>query len=132
MASEGGEFDTLSLILYSLNSNPYLIGFFMLMLNLGGRFLAMELTPRQEAFLQQRWLRPLLFFIVLFVATRNLAVAFWITLFLFVILWVLANEKSPFCLISSWREYPTGSTDSPSEAYKTNMDAIETMNAMRF
>lgn len=96
--------DGLSLLIHSLNSNPYLVGMFMLLLNLGGRFLAMELTPKQEAFLQQRWLRPFLFFIVIFVATRNLAVAFWITLFLFIILWILANEKSPFCVIPGWRQ----------------------------
>lgn len=124
--TEGGNMDTLSFIIQSLNSNPYLVGVFMLLLNLGGRFLSMELTPKQEQFLQQRWLRPLLFFIVIFVATRNLAVAFWITLFLFVVLWILANEKSPFCLVPGWREFEN--TDSRQAQYEQNMETIMELN----
>lgn len=120
------EMDTLSVLIHSLNSNPYLVGMFMLLLNLGGRFLAMELTPKQEQFLQQRWLRPFLFFIVIFVATRNLAVAFWISLFLFVILWVLANEKSPFCLVPGWREFEN--TESRQIQYEQNVETIHNLN----
>jgi hypothetical protein len=116
--------DTLSVVISSLNTNPYFIGTLMLLLNLGGRFLSMELTKKQEEFLQQRWLRPLIFFTVIFVATRNLAVAFWMTLGLFMILWVLANEASPFCLIPGWRTF-----DTPIETrvgtYEENMEAIE-------
>ena len=35
------------------NSNPYFIGLMMLMLNLGGRFISLEVTKKQEQFLQQ-------------------------------------------------------------------------------
>lgn len=97
-----GGMDMLSQIIMSLNANPYIIGIMMLFLNLGGRFLALELTKKQEEFLQQRWVRPLLFFTVIFIATRNLAAAFWITLFFFFFIWVAANEHSPFCMIPSW------------------------------
>lgn len=125
---DGGmlEIDSLSVLIHSLNSNPYLVGMFMLLLNLGGRFLAMELTPKQEQFLQQRWLRPFLFFIVIFVATRNLAVAFWITLFLFIVLWILANEKSPFCLVPGWREFEN--TEKRQTQYEQNMEIIHELN----
>jgi hypothetical protein len=104
LVQPGGSIDVLSATIQTLNSNPYLIGILMLLLNLGGRFLSLELTKKQEEFLQQRWLRPLLFFTVIFIATRNLAVAFWVTLLFFFVIWVLANEKSPFCLIPSWKE----------------------------
>lgn len=75
---------------------------FMLLLNLGGRFLSLELTKKQEEFLQASWLRPLLFFTVVYIATRNLVAAFWTTLLFFFVIWVAANEHSPFCLIPSW------------------------------
>ena len=64
----------------SLNSNPYFIGLMMLLLNLGGRFIAMEVTKGQEQFFQNPWVRRLLIFTVLFVGTRNVMVAFWSTL----------------------------------------------------
>ena len=100
----GGNLDLLSNAIMYLNTNPYMIGLFMLLLNLGGRFLSLELTKKQEAFLQAAWLRPLLFFTVVFIATRNLVAAFWMTLLFFFVIWVAANEHSPFCLIPSWCE----------------------------
>ncbi len=118
----GGNIDVLSTIIASLNTNPYLIGILMLLLNLGGRFLSFELTKKQEAFLQQAWLRPLIFFTVIFVATRNLAVAFWVTLFFFFVIWVVANENSPFCLIPGWRKQ--SSEQNPIDTYASNMNLL--------
>jgi len=98
----GGVLDPLSQAILFVNTNPYIIGCFMLALNLGGRFLSLELTKKQEEFLAAPWLRPALFFTVVFIATRNLAAAFWVTLLFFAIIWVIANENSPYCLIPSW------------------------------
>jgi hypothetical protein len=124
----GGTLDFLSITIDSLNTNPYFIGMLMLLLNLGGRFLASELTPKQEEFLQKRWLRPLLFFVVIFVATRNIAVAFWMTLALFMILWILANEQSPFCIIPSWK--PFEKPEEKKAIYDSNMKLMEQLNAI--
>ncbi len=124
----GGTLDVLSLTIESLNTNPYFIGMLMLMLNLGGRFLSTELTPKQEEFLQSRWLRPILFFIVIFVATRNIAVAFWFTLALFMILWILANEQSPFCIIPSWK--PLENPEEKKATYESNMEIMEQLHSL--
>ena len=97
----------MSSTLMMMSANPYMVGMFMLLLNLGGRFLALELTKKQEAFLQAPWLRPVLFFTVIFVATRNLAAAFWVTCLFFFLIWVVANENSPFCMIPSWCGHKT-------------------------
>jgi hypothetical protein len=127
LVQPGGSIDVLSATIQTLNSNPYLIGILMLLLNLGGRFLSLELTKKQEEFLQQRWLRPLLFFTVIFIATRNLAVAFWVTLLFFFVIWVLANEKSPFCIIPSWRiGY---SSKDAQKRYDSNMNVIESIHS---
>lgn len=123
----GGNIDILSTAIYTLNTNPYLIGCLMLLLNLGGRFLSLELTKKQEAFLQQPWLRPLIFFTVIFVATRNLAVAFWITVFFFFLIWTVANENSPFCLIPSWRQDAKSDTSQQQQQYETNMSYLQQM-----
>jgi hypothetical protein len=99
---QNGGLDQLSLLIMTMNSNPYIIGMFMLLLNLGGRFLSLELTKKQEAFLQAPWIRPLIFFTVIFISTRNLVAAFWITILFFFIIWVVANENSQYCMIPSW------------------------------
>ena len=116
-----GGMDPLSNTIMWLNTNPYLIGILMLLLNLGGRFLALELTKKQEAFLQAAWVRPAIFFTVIFIATRNLVAAFWVTLLFFFIIWVAANENSPFCMIPSW----CGQDDkTPAQVYEANIAAL--------
>jgi hypothetical protein len=80
------------------NANPYFIGIMMLILNLGGRFISLEVTKNQEQFLQLPWVRRGLIFTVLFVATRNIWVAFWTTLTAVLFLGYLFNENSALCI----------------------------------
>lgn len=82
----------------AINANPYFIGFMMLMLNLGGRFIGLELTKSQEAFLQNVWVRRALIFIVLFMGTRNVMVAFWMWLAVIFLLGYVLNENSSMCI----------------------------------
>jgi hypothetical protein len=82
----------------SLNSNPYFIGTMMLLLNLGGRFISLEISKSQEQFFQNPWIRRMLIFTVLFVGTRNVMVAFWMTLFIILCIGYLFNENSSLCL----------------------------------
>ncbi len=91
----------IDVILQSFNNNPYFIGIMMLLLNLGGRFISLEVTKQQEQFLQRPWVRRLLIFTVLFVATRNLWVAFWATVIAILLLGYLFNENSALCLFGS-------------------------------
>jgi len=95
-------------ILHLFNSNPYFIGLMMLILNLGGRFIGMEVTKQQEQFLQHPWVRRVLIFTVLFVGTRNVWVAFWATLVVVLLLGYLFNENSAMCLFGQGGQ--TGST----------------------
>jgi hypothetical protein len=106
-AQQGG--DPVSAAILSMNANPYLVGICMLLLNLGGRFLSLELTPKQEEVLKAPWIRPLIFFTVIYISTRNLVAAFWTTLLFFFIIWVVANENSSFCMIPSWCNHNTSS-----------------------
>jgi hypothetical protein len=80
------------------NSNPYFIGIMMLILNLGGRFISLEVTKKQEQFLQLPWVRRGLIFTVLFVATRSIWVAFWTTVTVVLFLGYLFNENSALCV----------------------------------
>lgn len=80
------------------NTNPYFIGLMMLILNLGGRFISLEVTKKQEQFLQRPWVRRILIFTVLFVATRSIWVAFWTTVAVVLFLGYLFNENSSLCV----------------------------------
>lgn len=82
----------------SINTNPYFIGLMMLLLNLGGRFLGMEISKGQEKFFQHNWIRKFFIFTVLFVATRNVLVALFLTIIVLLLLAYLFNENSDLYL----------------------------------
>lgn len=85
----------------AINTNPYFIGLMMLLLNLGGRFLGMEISKEQEKLFQNPWVRRALVFTVLFVATRNVFVAGIMTIFVLLFMSFLLNENSELCL---WKD----------------------------
>ncbi len=88
--------------LHEINMNPYVLGFAYILLNLGGRFMALSVTPGQEAFLQNIVFRPLLLFAIMFIGTRNMVVAFWMTLVVLILLHYLFNENSSWYLLKDW------------------------------
>ena len=87
--------------IHDINMNPYLLGLAYILLNLGGRFMVLSVTPAQEAFLQNIVFRPLLLYAIMFIGTRNLVVAFWLTLVVLVTLHYLLNENSDWYLLKS-------------------------------
>ncbi len=75
-------------------SSPYTIAVAIFLLNMGGRFLAFELTKGQEAMLNQPIFRRLIIFVIFFVATRNLIIALWMSLLSILFIGYLFNENS--------------------------------------
>ena len=90
---------TFEAILGTFNTNLYFVGIMMLILNLAGRFIAMEITKEQEQFFQNPWVRRFLIFVVIFVATRNLLISFWLTIIVVLLIGYLFNENSAFWII---------------------------------
>ena len=90
----------MDVLMQSINTSPYFIGLMMLLLNLGGRFLALEISKEQEKFLSQPWIRRFFLFAILFVATRNLIIAAGLSVIVILALAYLFNENSDLCL---WR-----------------------------
>jgi len=70
----------------------------MLTMNLGSRFLALEMSKGQEAFFSHPWVRRFLIFVVFFIGTRNIWVAFWMALVSILLLGYLFNENSSLCI----------------------------------
>lgn len=94
-------------IFLTLNTNPYFIGLMMLLLNLGGRFIGMEISKEQEKVFMNPWVRRGLIFTVLFVATRNVFVALIMTIFVLLLLSFLFNENSDLYLWGSAKQKKT-------------------------
>ena len=70
----------------------------MLTMNLGSRFLGLEMSKGQEAFFSHPWIRRFLIFVVFFIGTRNIWVAFWLAFTAILLIGYLFNENSSLCL----------------------------------
>ena len=102
----------LDIFMTSINSNPYFIGIMMLLLNIGGRFLSLEVSKGQEKFLSDPYVRRFLLFAVLFVATRNVMVAAGLTVIVVLLMGYLLNENSDLCVFRSTAEKRTEKVES--------------------
>jgi len=95
----GGFIETIELGIGLLNNSKYFVAIMMLLLNLGSRYISMELSQFHEEFLSSVFIRRLLVFTVVFVATRDIKVAFISTAIFIVIVSGLFNEDSKYCIL---------------------------------
>ena len=112
------------------NNNPYFIGFMMLFLNLGGRFMVLEVTKGQEKFFQNPWVRRFLIFTVLFVGTRNLVVAAIMTLVIVLFIGYLFNENSSLCLFVNGGKGSCKSPDGEKPKETLTVEEMEILNRL--
>jgi len=80
-------------------SSPYALAIAIFLINLGGRFLPMEITKEQEKFLNQPWFRRIIIFVIFFLATRNFITASWMALIVILCVGYLFNENSSLCIL---------------------------------
>jgi hypothetical protein len=104
-----GPLNPIETLVNSFNTNPYFIGLAMTLLNLGGRHLAGGLTPDQDKIFQHPWIRRGLLFVVVFVATRNLFTALWLSIALILVIGFLTNETSDLYLFGEPKAAPAAS-----------------------
>jgi hypothetical protein len=79
-------------------SSPYALAIAIFLINIGGRFLPMEISKEQEVFLNQPWFRRIIIFVIFFLATRNIVTAAWMALIVILCVGYLFNENSSLCL----------------------------------
>ena len=101
-----GPLNPIEAFITSVNTNSYVIGMMMILLNLGGRHLAMGLTPEQDKLFQGVWARRFLLFVVIFIATRNIFTALWLSIGLILVIGYLFNEHSQMYLFGEPKPMP--------------------------
>ena len=97
-------FENLNLFMHNLNTSKYFAGIMMLLLNLGSRFLVRELSETQEQFLNNTIIRRFIIFTIVFIATRDVWVAFILTSIFIILVSNLFNENSNYCLITKQKK----------------------------
>jgi|TARA_B110000967_G_C18667553_1_gene451343 hypothetical protein len=86
-------------ILETLNTNKYIYAIAMILLNVGARYIEIDLDDGHKKFLASTAVRRLLIFTVAFIATRDVVAALIITSCFVIIVLNLFNTTSKYCIL---------------------------------
>ena len=84
--------------IYSLNNSKFFAGMVMLTMNIGSKYVTIELSKTQESYLKYTLGRQLLIFAVLWMGTRDIVIALILTCVFILFADYLFNENSKFCI----------------------------------
>tara|TARA_B100001027_G_C16173737_1_gene288200 strand:+ start:206 stop:646 length:441 start_codon:yes stop_codon:yes gene_type:complete len=83
----------------NLNNNSFFAGMMLILLNIGSKYITVELSKSQEQYLKNSVARQLLIFAIAWMGSRDIVVALVLTGIFHVLTMYLFNEKSKFCII---------------------------------
>ena len=91
-----------------LNGSKIFAGFMIIMLNISSRFVTIKLSKSVEAYLKYTFSRQILIFTIAWMGTRDIYIALTVAIVFTVIMDVLFNEDSNYCILPvSFTEYHT-------------------------
>lgn len=87
------------MLLETLNGSKLFAGLMMIFLNIGSKFVTIELSSNQKQFLANSILRQVLVFAVAFVGTRDLLISLILTAVFTILVDGLLHESSPISIL---------------------------------
>lgn len=88
--------------LNAINSNKYVFAILMLVLNMGARYLELDLADHHKQFLSSKVIRRLVIFTIVFIATRDVIVSLLVTAAFIIIVLNLFNTESEYCILPDY------------------------------
>ena len=83
----------------SLNTNMFFAGIMMLTLNIGSRYIQLNLSPSAESYLKYAITKEFLIFTIAWMGTRSIYVALTLTAAFIILSDYVFNDKSKFCML---------------------------------
>lgn len=69
--------------------------------NIGARYLTIELTPLQKEILKNKYIQAIILFSIIYMSVRDIIKTFFIVIFLYSCIYILFNENHKFNIISN-------------------------------
>ena len=92
--------------LMTLNNSKFFAGLVMIMLNIGSKYITIELSKSQEEYLKNNVGRQILIFAISWMGSRDILTALALTAIFTVLTNHIFNEESQFCIIpKKYRKY---------------------------
>jgi hypothetical protein len=82
-----------------INDNKFFAGIIMLTMNIGSKYISIELSKTQESYIKYSLGRQLLVFTVLWMGTRDIVTSLIMTVIFILFADYLFNEHSRYCII---------------------------------
>jgi len=87
--------------LQKLNNSKFFAGIVMIMLNIGSKYITIELSENQKQYLENSIARQLLIFSIIWMGTHDIYLSIGLTAAFIVLTEYLFNEESEFCILPS-------------------------------
>jgi hypothetical protein len=91
--------DVINNAINSLNSSTFFAGIMMICLNIGSRYIQLNLDESTESYIKYALTKEILVFTISWMATRNIYSALVLTAVFVVLADFVLNEKSNYCLL---------------------------------
>jgi len=88
-------------ILTRLNNSKYFSGIVMILLNIGSKYVSLELSEAQQQFLNHPIIRKLLVFTIFFVATKDIVVSVILSTIFIIFVCGIFHEDSRLCVFKN-------------------------------
>ena len=105
--------------LNDFNGNKYLAGISLLMLNIGSKYLIVDISKSTENLLKLKIIRRFTIFSIFFIGTRNIVISLILTTTFIIFSNGLFNEKSKFCILPEQLKHEYVSKEEYEKALKT-------------
>ena len=86
-------------IISSLNNSKFFSGALMILMNLGSKYVGLELSEFQDEFLSKKIIRRIIVFTIFFISTRDIVISIVLTGIFIIFIGGILNDNSKFCLI---------------------------------
>ena len=84
----------------SVNDSKIFAGIMIITLNIASKFVNIKLSKTMESYLKNTFSRQILVFAIAWMGTRDVYIAFVISLIFVILADYLFNEESPFCVLN--------------------------------
>jgi hypothetical protein len=91
--------ETISTAISSLNNSKYFAGLVLLMMNIGSKYITIELSKTQEQYLRNVIAKQFLIFSICWMGTRDIVTSIILTAAFIVLTEHLFNEESSLCIL---------------------------------
>ena len=95
------DFKKINNFVESINQSKYMAGIAMILLNIGSKYILMDISYTQEEFMNNTIFRRFVIFTICFIATRDLIVSLTLTAAFVILVGNLFNENSKYFMIKT-------------------------------